>query len=105
MALHAQERGHRARVVPARILGRMAAGTMLTTHSRFWALGCGLLLSVHSPELKAQGPVRVPVPTDTAITSHRATRIADSLLRLMTLEEKLGQVTQAPAGYGQTGPT
>jgi beta-glucosidase len=83
----------------------MAAGTMLTTHSRFWALGWGLLLSVQSPELKAQGPVRVPVPTDTAITSRRATRIADSVLRLMTLEEKLGQVTQAPAGYGQTGPT
>src|SRR5687767_8096267 len=43
-------------------------------------------------------------PTDTAITSRRATRIADSVLRLMTLEEKLGQITQAPAGWGQTGP-
>lgn len=31
-------------------------------------------------------------------------RIADSLLALMTLEEKLGQLTQAPAGWGQTGP-
>jgi beta-glucosidase len=44
-------------------------------------------------------------PTDTAITSRRATRIADSLLALMTLEEKLGQITQAPAGWGQTGPS
>jgi len=44
-------------------------------------------------------------PTDTAIVSRRAARIADSLLALMTLEEKLGQITQAPAGYGQTGPT
>src|SRR5439155_14130786 len=44
-------------------------------------------------------------PTDTAITSRRASRIADSLLALMTLEEKLGQITQTPAGWGQTGPT
>ena len=43
--------------------------------------------------------------TDTAITGRRATRIADSVLALMTLEEKLGQITQAPAGWGQTGPT
>ena len=43
--------------------------------------------------------------TDTAITGRRASRIADSVLALMTLEEKLGQITQAPAGWGQTGPT
>lgn len=30
--------------------------------------------------------------------------IADSLLALMTLDEKLGQLTQAPAEWGQTGP-
>ncbi|MDB4884008.1 MAG: beta-glucosidase [Gemmatimonadetes bacterium] len=35
----------------------------------------------------------------------RDARIADSLLALMTLDEKLGQLTQTPAGYGQTGPT
>ena len=44
-------------------------------------------------------------PTDTAITSRRATRIADSVLALLTLEEKFGQLTQAPAGWGQTGPS
>jgi beta-glucosidase len=43
--------------------------------------------------------------TDTAITGRRASRIADSVLALMTLEEKLGQLTQAPAGWGQTGPS
>lgn len=54
----------------------------------------------------AQAPPRgVVSPTDTAITSRRATRIADSLLALMTLDEKLGQLTQAPAGWGQTGPS
>jgi len=39
-----------------------------------------------------------------AQTPQRASRIADSVLALMTLEEKLGQITQAPAGWGQTGP-
>jgi beta-glucosidase len=43
-------------------------------------------------------------PTDTAIMSRRAARIADSVLARMTLEEKLGQLTQSPAGYDQTGP-
>jgi beta-glucosidase len=43
-------------------------------------------------------------PNDSAATTKRATRIADSLLALMTLEEKLGQITQTPAGFGQTGP-
>jgi beta-glucosidase len=42
---------------------------------------------------------------DAQAAARRATRIADSLLARMTLEEKLGQLTQAPAGYGQTGPT
>jgi beta-glucosidase len=32
-------------------------------------------------------------------------RLVDSLLALMTLDEKLGQLTDVPAGYGQTGPT
>lgn len=47
----------------------------------------------------------LPAQTDTALTGRRAARIADSVLALMTLEEKLGQVTQSPAGWGQTGPT
>jgi beta-glucosidase len=37
--------------------------------------------------------------------TQRASRIPDSLLALMTLDEKLGQITDVPAGYGQTGPT
>ena len=35
----------------------------------------------------------------------RASRIADSVLKLMTLEEKLGQLTQVPNDWQQTGPT
>ncbi|MEO5816875.1 MAG: glycoside hydrolase family 3 N-terminal domain-containing protein, partial [Gemmatimonadaceae bacterium] len=37
--------------------------------------------------------------------SKRANHIADSLLALMTVDEKLGQLTQLPAGSDQTGPT
>jgi beta-glucosidase len=44
-------------------------------------------------------------PAQLAIIPPRASRIADSVLKLMTLEEKLGQITQSPAGFGQTGPT
>ncbi|HMC54575.1 MAG TPA: beta-glucosidase BglX [Gemmatimonadaceae bacterium] len=66
---------------------------------------------MRTPRLFAAALVAAPMmlsaqrsPTDTAITSRRATRIADSVLALMTLEEKLGQLTQAPSAYGQTGP-
>ena len=41
----------------------------------------------------------------TPLISRRANRIADSLLAMMTIEEKLGQLTQLPAGSDQTGPT
>ena len=54
-------------------------------------------------------PRRRPAPratvNDSVVIARRAARIADSLLARMTLDEKLGQLTQSPAGYGQTGPT
>ena len=50
----------------------------------------------------AQAPA--PPPTPARLTSARAQRVADSLLALMTLEEKLGQLTQFPGASGQTGP-
>src|SRR5262245_9232457 len=40
-----------------------------------------------------------------AANAQRASRIAESLLARMTLDEKLGQLTQTPAGADQTGPT
>src|SRR6476661_1783509 len=41
---------------------------------------------------------------ESPLTSARASQFADSVLKLMTLEEKLGQLNQLP-GYGtQTGP-
>jgi len=39
-----------------------------------------------------------------ASTAARGSRLPDSLLALMTLEEKLGQLTMAPAEWDQTGP-
>ena len=46
-------------------------------------------------------PPSQPQPSS---TSARGARIPDSLLALMTLEEKLGQLTMAPAEWDQTGP-
>ena len=45
------------------------------------------------------------VSTATELAARHGARIADSLLARMTLDEKLGQLTQSPAGNGQTGPT
>jgi beta-glucosidase len=78
----------------------------MTSANRFWPAACcrwcvaSLFMTVAvAPQSTAQRS-----PSDTALISRRAIRIADSLLALMTLEEKLGQLTQAPAGSGQTGP-
>jgi beta-glucosidase len=38
-------------------------------------------------------------------SADRGAHLADSLLALMTLEEKLGQLAMAPAEWNQTGPT
>ena len=49
----------------------------------------------------------VAVATTTADaqpTASRATRFVDSLVARMTLEEKLGQLTQVPGRWGDTGP-
>ena len=59
-------------------------------------LGLTLVLAICAT---AQRPL-----TRSQTADRRATRIADSLLARMTLNEKLGQLTQAPAGYEQTGP-
>jgi beta-glucosidase len=73
----------------------------MTRCSHICAAAIALLACVPSV-VNAQAATKSP--TDTAITSRRATRIADSLLALMTLDEKLGQLTQAPVGGDQTGP-
>src|SRR5438270_2318417 len=41
---------------------------------------------------------------DSPLNSARATQIADSILGLMTLEEKLGQLNQLPGGGNQISP-
>jgi beta-glucosidase len=41
---------------------------------------------------------------ESPLTSARASRFADSVLKLMTLEEKLGQLAQTPGRGTQTGP-
>lgn len=60
-----------------------------------------LLLAIltGSPIAVAVGQVR-----ESPLTSARASRFADSVLKLMTLEEKVGQLTQSPGRGTQTGP-
>jgi beta-glucosidase len=89
----------------------MAGGKVLVTRGHVRALaGIALATGACAHVANAQAAVARRItsaqsPTDTGIVSRRAARIADSLLALMTLDEKLGQLTQAPAGFGQTGPT
>ena len=60
------------------------------------ALGLTLMVALGAT---AQRPL-----TRAQTAERRAGHIADSLLARMTLEEKLGQLTQTPAGFDQTGP-
>ena len=57
--------------------------------------GCG-----RQPQPSAPHPSVAP-----SHTRDPGSHLADSLLALMTLDEKLGQLTMAPAEWGQTGPT
>jgi beta-glucosidase len=43
-------------------------------------------------------------PRESRLTSARASQFADSILRLMTLEEKIGQLNQLPGSGTPTGP-
>src|SRR5260370_20314062 len=61
------------------------------------ALGVGVFLTTQTG---AQATSR-----DADNVARHASHVADSLLALMTLGEKLGQLTQATAGYDQTGPS
>ncbi|MGZ8414994.1 MAG: glycoside hydrolase family 3 N-terminal domain-containing protein, partial [Gemmatirosa sp.] len=62
-----------------------------------------LLACIAAPtSARAQSPTSSP--TAARLTSPAAQRLADSLLALMTPEEKLGQLTMFPGASGQTGP-
>ena len=43
-------------------------------------------------------------PRESPLASARASQLADSIVRLMTLEEKIGQLNQLPGRGTQTGP-
>src|SRR6202162_3613168 len=45
-----------------------------------------------------------PASRESPLASARASQFADSVLKLMTLEEKLGQLNQLPGIGSQTGP-
>jgi beta-glucosidase len=74
-----------------------------------WA---ALVTCTLAPALRAQRAVTQPAPAHPRtrsparlIGTRSPARLVDSLLQQMTLDEKLGQLTDVPAGYGQTGPT
>ena len=46
----------------------------------------------------------VQAQTESPLTSVRGAQLADSILKLMTLEEKVGQLNQLPGSTSQTGP-
>ena len=52
----------------------------------------------------AAGTIDAQVPRESPLTSARASQFADSILRLMTLEEKIGQLNQLPGIGTRNGP-
>ena len=58
----------------------------------------GCAVSLMATGVHSQGVRQAP------LTSARASQLADSILRLMTLEEKIGQLNQLPGQGTQTGP-
>ena len=77
----------------------MSSHRLLTPMLRYVLVPFALLLTCASPAIAQRSAAQL------AMIPPRASHIADSVLKLMTLEEKLGQITQSPAGFGQTGPT
>ena len=60
---------------------------------------------VPSPVPAPQTPSPIsPAPRESPLASVRASQFADSVLKLMTLEEKLGQLNQMPGIGTQNGP-
>ncbi|MGH7603908.1 MAG: glycoside hydrolase family 3 N-terminal domain-containing protein [Gemmatimonadaceae bacterium] len=78
---------------------------MRSVVAAFIVAGSGLI-----PPLAAQTPpvgtatAAVVAPRESPLNSARASQFADSIIALMTLEEKLGQLAQWPGQGSQTGP-
>lgn len=61
-------------------------------------------LAAFPGEGHTQGQSGRPTQPAIPLSAEAGSRLADSLLRLMTPEEKLGQLAMAPAEWNQTGP-
>ncbi|HUQ98919.1 MAG TPA: glycoside hydrolase family 3 N-terminal domain-containing protein [Gemmatimonadaceae bacterium] len=68
------------------------------------AIAGGTAAQAQNPTPALPQPSTAPPARTSALNSPRATQFADSILALMTLEEKLGQLSQSPAIGTQTGP-
>src|SRR5205085_8451696 len=67
----------------------------------FWLTLCLIAFSGCGRQPQPDAPPSMASP----LSQDRGSRLADSLLALMTLDEKLGQLTMAPAEWNQTGPS
>src|SRR2546423_4839240 len=62
------------------------------------------ITGITSVVLLAVCGLEAQTPREAPLASARASQLADSILRLMTLEEKIGQLNQLPGMGTQTGP-
>jgi beta-glucosidase len=60
-------------------------------------------LAAQAPPVVAPPPVQAQT-RESPLFSARASQFADSVLKLMTLDEKIGQLNQSPGEGSQTGP-
>ncbi len=60
-------------------------------------------LAAQTPPTAASATTQTPA-RESPLNSARASQFADSILALMTLDEKLGQLAQSPGAGSQTGP-
>jgi beta-glucosidase len=74
-------------------------GQIKQTLSIAMAMTCAVTVAAQSPAPSARAG-----NGESPLNSARASQFADSILRLMTLEEKLGQLAQWPGQGSQTGP-
>src|SRR3954465_3987942 len=63
-----------------------------------------IAISFCAAALATPAVITAQSPAEAAFASARASRAADSILQLMTLEEKVGQLNQLPGMGSQTGP-
>jgi beta-glucosidase len=63
-----------------------------------------LTLTICAAGIAVAATTNAQMPRESPLTSAKGAQLADSILRLMTIEEKVGQLNLLPGGGSQTGP-